>query len=125
MILGGINMRREREELEKLIVLIHHGATLVSAAAAMGVLIRGTGSRMKDLAAGLFMLFQIGALFKILDEACGKCRETAEARIRKLRLGLKERCRSLIGADLLLLLFLFLSLLFKLGVPLALGRVRP
>lgn len=59
-------MGTEREM--KAVVCLHHIATFMSVAAGGWAVIKGTGSKVKDALAGIFLAVQLFALLKVVLE---------------------------------------------------------
>lgn len=112
-------MNKEDKDLE-IIVCIHHIATFISAVVGCLVLIKGTGSRIKDTLAGCFFVTQLYAVFKILAEVSGNKKDTMASRLRHLVNRLKKEKKGRLHPEAGLFFSLLLSLLFKIGIPLSL-----
>ena len=111
-------MKTKREV--KAVVCLHHIATFMSVAAGGWAVVRGTGSRVKDTLAGVFLAVQLFALLKVAGGRAGKGKETRGdgGGRRGERTGKTRGGRAAAYACTAMLLFL--SLLFKIGVPLCL-----
>ena len=76
-------MGTEREM--KAVVCLHHIATFMSVAAGGWAVIKGTGSKVKDALAGIFLAVQLFALLKVVLETAGKREETLGDQVGRLR----------------------------------------
>ena len=111
-------MKTKREV--KAVVCLHHIATFMSVAAGGWAVVRGTGSRVKDTLAGVFLAVQLFALLKVVLETAGKRKDTLGDRVGQLREQIGKTRGGRPVADACTAMLLFLSLLFKIGVPLCL-----
>lgn len=111
-------MGTEREM--KAVVCLHHIATFMSVAAGGWAVIKGTGSKVKDALAGIFLAVQLFALLKVVLETAGKREETLGDQVGRLRAQIEKTRGGRAAAEACTALMLFLSLLFKIGVPLCL-----
>ena len=108
-------MKTKREV--KAVVCLHHIATFMSVAAGGWAVVRGTGSRVKDTLAGIFLAVQLFAFLKVVLGTAGKRKDTLGDRVGQLR---EQIGKTRAAADACTAMLLFLSLLFKIGVPLCL-----
>ena len=111
-------MKTEREL--KAIVCLHHIATCISVAASGWAVIKGTGSRVRDTLAGIFLAVQLFALVKVVLETAGKREETLADKVIQLRNQIGKTGGGRLAASACTALLLFASLFFKIGVPLCL-----
>lgn len=111
-------MKMEREV--QAVVCLHHVATCISVAASGWAVIKGTGSRVRDTLAGVFLAVQLFALVKVVLETAGKRKETLEDRVIQLRNQIGKTRGGKMAASACAALLLFASLLFKIGIPLCL-----
>lgn len=111
-------MGTEREM--KAVVCLHHIATFLSVAAGGWAVIKGTGSKVKDALAGIFLAVQLFALLKVVLETAGKREETLGDQVGRLRAKIEKTRGGRAAAEACTALMLLLSLFFKIGVPLCL-----